>query len=232
MPVRMRYPEARVREIAQLLRQKKNPADVIYLDIDYQRGYAPFTINRDYFPHFERMIADLRGQGIRIIAITDLHIKKDPDHGYVPYDSGMKEDVFVKNPDGSVFVGPVWPGDSVFPDFTLTRVRDWWGKLYRDFVAMGISGFWNDMNEPSVFQRADKTMPLETRHRMDDGTSVDHRAVHNMFGMQNTRATYEVCANCRATSGHSFSRARRMPAPSAMPLRGPATTVQRGITCG
>jgi alpha-glucosidase len=185
------YPEARVREIAQLLRQKKIPADVIYLDIDYQQGYAPFTVNREYFPHFEQMIADLRAQGIRIIAITDLHIKKDPNHGYAPYDSGMKEDVFVRNPDGSVFVGPVWPGDSVFPDFTLTRVRDWWGKLYKNFVAMGISGFWNDMNEPSVFERADKTMPLDTRHRMDDGTSVDHRTVHNMFGMQNARATYE-----------------------------------------
>jgi len=185
------YPEARVREIAHLLREKKIPADVIYLDIDYQQGYAPFTVNREYFPHFEQMIADLRGQGIRIIAITDLHIKKDPNHGYAPYDSGMKEDVFVKNPEGSVFVGPVWPGDSVFPDFTLTRVREWWGKLYKDFVAMGISGFWNDMNEPSVFQRADKTMPLDTRHRLDDGSTLEHRAVHNMFGMQNARATYE-----------------------------------------
>jgi len=185
------YPEARVREIAHLLREKKIPADVIYLDIDYQQGYAPFTVNREYFPHFEQMIADLRGQGIRIIAITDLHIKKDANHGYAPYDSGMKEDVFVKNPEGSVFVGPVWPGDSVFPDFTLTRVREWWGKLYKDFVAMGISGFWNDMNEPSVFQRADKTMPLDTRHRLDDGSTLEHRAVHNMFGMQNARATYE-----------------------------------------
>jgi len=185
------YPEARVREIAHLLREKKIPADVIYLDIDYQQGYAPFTVNREYFPHFEQMIADLRAQGVRIIAITDLHIKKNPDHGYAPYDSGMKEDVFVKNPDGSVFVGPVWPGDSVFPDFTLTRVREWWGKLYKDFVAMGISGFWNDMNEPSVFERADKTMPLDTRHRLDDGSTLEHRAVHNMFGMQNARASYE-----------------------------------------
>jgi alpha-glucosidase len=185
------YPESRVREIARLLRDKKIPADVIYLDIDYQQDYAPFTINREYFPHFEQMIADLRAQGIRIIAITDLHIKKNPGHGYVPYDSGTKNDAFVKNPDGAVFVGPVWPGDSVFPDFTLSRVRDWWGRLYKDFVGMGVAGFWNDMNEPSVFQRADKTMPLDTRHRLDDGTSVDHRAAHNVFGMQNARATYE-----------------------------------------
>jgi alpha-glucosidase len=185
------YPEARVREIANLLREKKIPADVIYLDIDYQQGNAPFTINRERFPHFEQMIADLRAQGFHVITITDLHIKKDPGHGYAPYDSGIKNDVFVKNPDGSIYVGIVWPGESVFPDFTLSRAREWWGGLYKDFLGMGVSGFWNDMNEPALFQRADKTMPLGTRHRLDDGTSLDHRAIHNVFGMENARATYE-----------------------------------------
>src|SRR6202158_4930167 len=185
------YPEARVREVARLLRDKRIPADVLYLDIDYQDGYAPFTINREYFPHFEQMIADLRAQGFHTITITDLHIKKNPGQGYAPYDSGIKNDVFVKNPDGSVFVGTVWPGESVFPDFTLSRVREWWGGLYKDFVGMGVAGFWNDMNEPSVFRRADQTMPLGVVHRLDDGTTLDHRAVHNAYGMQNARATYE-----------------------------------------
>lgn len=185
------YPEARAREVVQTLREKKVPADVIYFDIDYQRGNAPFTINREYFPHFEKMIADFRAQGMRTILITDLHIKKDPDHGYAPYDSGMKNDVFVKRPDGSVYVGIVWPGDSVFPDFTLTRVRDWWGGLYKDFVNMGVAGFWNDMNEPATFQTLSKTMPLDNVHRLDDGTTLDHRAIHNVFGMENARATYE-----------------------------------------
>jgi len=185
------YPESRAREIVRTFREKKIPADVIYLDIDYQQGYAPFTINREYFPTFEKMLSDFRAQGFHTIVITDLHIKKDGNHGYAPYDSGIKNDVFVKNPDGSVFVGKVWPDDSVFPDFTLTRVRNWWGSLYKDFVAMGVAGFWNDMNEPSVFLRADKTMPLDTVHRLDDGTSVDHRAAHNIYGMENARATYE-----------------------------------------
>jgi len=185
------YPESRVREIANTFRTKKIPADAIYLDIDYQLGYAPFTINREYFPHFEQMIKDLAAQGFHTVLITDLHIKQDPNHGYVPYDSGMRNDVFVKNPDGSVYVGPVWPGPSVFPDFTLTRVRDWWGGLYKDFVDMGVAGFWNDMNEPSIFLTPTKTMPLDTRHRLDDGTTVDHRAIHNVFGMQNVRATYD-----------------------------------------
>ena len=185
------YPESRAREIVKTFREKEIPADVIYFDIDYQQGYAPFTINREYFPTFEKMISDFRAQGFHTILITDLHIKKDPNHGYAPYDSGIKNDVFVKNPDGSIFVGKVWPGDSVFPDFTLTRVREWWGGLYKNFVAMGVAGFWNDMNEPSVFFRADKTMPLDTVHRLDDGTTIDHRAAHNIYGMENARATYE-----------------------------------------
>jgi alpha-glucosidase len=185
------YPEARAREIVATMRFKKIPLDTIYFDIDYQQDYAPFTVNREYFPTFEKMIADFKSVGVRTILITDLHIKKNPGHAYGPYDSGVAVDAFVHNADGSVFVGPVWPGPSVFPDFTLTRVRDWWGGLYADFVRIGAAGFWNDMNEPSVFERADKTMPLTVRHRLDDGTQLDHRAIHNVFGMENARATYE-----------------------------------------
>jgi alpha-glucosidase len=185
------YPEARAREVVQTLREKKIPCDVIYFDIDYQQGNAPFTVNREYFPHFEKMISDFRALGMRTILITDLHIKKDPGRGYVPYDSGIKSDVFVKNPDGALYVGKVWPGDSVFPDFTLSRARDWWGGLYKDFVNMGVAGFWNDMNEPATFETLSKTMPLDVVHRLDDGTTLDHRAIHNVYGMENVRATHD-----------------------------------------
>ncbi|MGA2483427.1 MAG: glycoside hydrolase family 31 protein [Candidatus Acidiferrales bacterium] len=181
--------EERVRKIADTFREKKIPADAIYLDIDYQNGNRPFTIDRARFPHFEEMIRDLRAEGFHTVAITDLHIKKEA--GYAPYDSGTIQDVFVKNPDGSTYSGSVWPGESVFPDFTLSRVRSWWGSLYKDFVSVGIAGFWNDMNEPSIFLRADKTMPLDVVHRLDDGSSLDHRAVHNIYGLENARATYE-----------------------------------------
>jgi alpha-glucosidase len=183
------YPEARVREIARLLREKHIPADTIYLDIDYQDKYKVFTVDRERFPTFEQMIHDLRADGFHTILITDLHIKMEP--GYAPYDSGTQADVFVKNPDGTPFLGVVWPGPCVFPDFTLTRVRDWWGNLYQQFVKMGAAGFWNDMNEPSIFDRPEKTMPLDTVHRLDDGTTLDHRAIHNVYGMENVRATFD-----------------------------------------
>ena len=193
------YPEARVREIARNFRERKIPADVIYLDIDYQDRYRPFTINRQYFPNFEGMISDLGKQGFKIITITDLHIAYAPNQNYKPFDNGVAGDHFVKNADGSIYIGKVWPGESVFPEFTLARSRAWWGSLYSDFVHMGIKGFWNDMNEPAIFERADKTMPLDVHHRLDPEArplyggkeSVSHGAIHNVFGMQNARATYE-----------------------------------------
>jgi alpha-glucosidase len=185
------YPESRVYEIAKRMRDDKIPCDAIYFDIDYEDGYAPFTINRQYFPHFEKLIADLNSQGFHSVLIVDPHIKQNPGHGYVPYDSGVQQDVFVKNPDGSVYVGDVWPGASVFPDFTLTRVRDWWGGLFRNFVNMGVSGFWNDMNEPSVFHTPTKTMPLDVVFRLDDGTTIPQAQAHNIFGMENVRGTYD-----------------------------------------
>lgn len=185
------YPEARVREIAKTFRDKKIPCDAIYLDIDYQKGNAPFTIDRERFPTFEQMIKDLAAENFHTVLIVDLHVKKDPGHSYAPYDTGIKNDAFVKRADGSLYVGTVWPGESVFPDFTLTRVRTWWGGLFTDFVNMGVAGFWNDMNEPALFLTPTKTMPLDNLHRLDNGTTLDHRAVHNFYGMENVRATYD-----------------------------------------
>jgi alpha-glucosidase len=186
---RWSYPtEARVLEVTSGFRKRNIPADVIYLDIDYQDRNRPFTINRQRFPTFEQMIKDLGQTGWKVVAITDLHIAAVP--GYKPYDEGVMGGYFVENPDGSNYVGPVWPGPSVFPDFTRAEVRKWWGTLYTEFVNMGIRGFWNDMNEPSVFFRADKTMPLDVVSSVE-GRKTDQREIHNVFGLENVRATYE-----------------------------------------
>ncbi len=182
------FPEARVRAIANEFRARKIPADVLYLDIDYEDGYRSFTVDRQRFPNFEGMIHDLGQQGFKVVTIVDLHLKREP--GYQPYDEAVAGDHLVKNPDGSEYVGKVWPGDSVFPDFTRSATRAWFGGLYTDFVRMGVRGIWNDMNEPSVFRYPDRTMPLETVHRVEERIT-DHREVHNLVGMQNVRATYE-----------------------------------------
>jgi alpha-glucosidase len=182
------FPESQVREIAAEYRKRKIPLDVLYLDIDYQQDNRPFTVNRERFPNMEGMVKDLAAEGIKTVMISDLHIAKLP--GYKPYDEGMAKGYFMKNPDGSVFVGKVWPGDSVFPDFMRPEVRAWYGSLYAGYVKMGVRGFWNDMNEPSVFFRPDKTMPLDVQSDVS-GRTADQREIHNVLGMENVHATHD-----------------------------------------
>jgi alpha-glucosidase len=187
--------QAEVEGIADHLRADRIPADVLYTDIDYQDRNRPFTINTQSFPDFPGMVAKLRTQGLHLVMITDLHVPKAPDQGYAPYDSGTAADIFVKNPDGSVYSGPVWPGPAVFPDFSRAAARQWWGEQYRDFVKMGVIGFWNDMNEPAVFKVRSKTMPLDVVHGIEEPgfttRKASHAEMHNVYGMLNTQATYE-----------------------------------------
>jgi alpha-glucosidase len=189
------YPQSQVLDIAARLRADHIPADAIYLDIDYQDHNRPFTVDTRGFPDFPGMIAKLNAENFHPVAITDLHFANYPNHGYPPYDTGIANDAFVKNPDGTVYSGIVWPGPAVFPDFTRQQVRAWWGTLYRDFYGMGIAGFWNDMNEPSVFQTPTATMPLDVVHRVDEpgfeSRTTTHAEIHNVYGMENSRATFE-----------------------------------------
>jgi alpha-glucosidase len=188
-------PESQFRGIADRLRKDKIPSDVLYLDIDYQDRNRPFTINPQTFPDFPGLVSDLRKQHFHLVTITDLHIAHVANQGYTPYDSGEAGDHFVKKADGSEFVGIVWPGPAVFPDFTRAQTRDWWGGLYKEFVKDGVAGFWNDMNEPAVFDGPGKTMPLDNIHRIEEPgfatRTATHSEIHNIFGLENARATYE-----------------------------------------
>jgi len=193
--------DAEVRAIGQHLRSDRIPADVIWIDIDYQDRNRPFTVNTTTFPDLKKLNTDMASDGFRLVAITDLHVAYLPNQGYAPYDTGIAGNHFVHRADGSLYVAPVWPGPSVFPDFTRAATRKWWGDQYRDFIADGFAGFWNDMNEPAVFETPTKTMPLDNVHRIegDDFAARDatHSEIHNVFGMQNTRGTAEGMARLR-----------------------------------
>lgn len=187
--------EKRLTDVAARLRKDKIPSDALYLDIDYQEKNRPFTVDEKAFPNFKTMVGDLAKDHFHLVVITDLHIANLPNAGYAPYDSGKAGDHFVKNPDGSIYSGIVWPGPAVFPDFTQKLTRQWWGTLYKDFAAEGVAGFWNDMNEPAVFTYPTKTMPDDIQHRIDEPgfakRTANHLEIHNVFGMLNTEGTYE-----------------------------------------
>ncbi len=187
--------EAELRAVADRLRADRIPADAVYMDIDYQIKNRPFTLDAAKYPDFPAFVNELKQKQLHLVMITDLHIAHAPGEGYAPYDSGEAGSHFIKNPDGTEFVGKVWPGPSVFPDFTRASTRAWWGSLYKTFYGEGVSGFWNDMNEPSVFGTPTKTAPLDVQSRVEEPgfqkRTADEREAHNIFGLLNARATFE-----------------------------------------
>ncbi|WP_430790827.1 glycoside hydrolase family 31 protein [Virgibacillus flavescens] len=179
--------EAEVRALAENFVDRDIPVDVIHLDIHYMDGYRVFTFDKEKFPNPEKMIADLREMGIRIVPIVDPGVKKDSE--YRTYQEGVRGDHFCKYIEGEMYYGDVWPGKSAFPDFTEEKVRKWWGEKHAYYTDMGIEGIWNDMNEPAVFNET-KTMDVAVMHR-NDGNPATHRELHNVYGLLMGKATYE-----------------------------------------
>lgn len=177
-----------VLELAHTFREKQIPCDVIYLDIHYMDEYKVFTFDPVRFPDPKGMIQQLKSMGFRIVPIVDPGVKVE--QGYEPYEQGLDQGYFCEKPDGEPFVGNVWPGASVFPDFTDEAARQWWGAMHQFYVDHGITGIWNDMNEPSVFNSATKTMDADVLHQ-NSGNVKTHGEIHNVYGMLMSKATYE-----------------------------------------
>ncbi len=184
-------PEARVREIADTFRAKRIPCDVIWLDIDYMDKYRIFTFDPNQFPDPKGLNDYLHASGFKSVWMIDPGVKHEP--GYSIYDSGTLADVWVKDVSGKPFVGPVWPGDCVFPDFTIPSVRVWWSGPYAGFMSLGIDGIWNDMNEPAVFkEETGWTMLPDCQHRGGEGLPPGpHVQYHNVYGMLMVKASRE-----------------------------------------
>ncbi|MBN2843390.1 MAG: DUF5110 domain-containing protein [Sedimentisphaerales bacterium] len=181
-------PDARAREVADTFRAKNIPCDVIWFDIDYMDGFRVFTFDAGRYPDPKATNNYLHSKGFKGIWMIDPGVKKE--EGYFVYDSGTAADVWVKTASGEQFYGPVWPGDSVFPDFTSPAVRNWWAGLFEDFMAYDIDGVWNDMNEPTVFGLPDMTMPMDNQFRGGDGLLPGtHEQYHNAYGMLMTKAS-------------------------------------------
>ncbi len=199
------YQEEQVREIAANFRQRHIPCDTLWLDIDYMDGYRVFTWNAQRFPEPKKLLDELNAAGYKAVTIIDPGVKADPTDP--TYADGLERDYFVRNADGSLFTGVVWPGESAFPDFSRAEVRAWWGERHRALLDAGVTAIWDDMNEPSLTDRfvpdggtpRGTTLLLDAVHYPDgpEGAPLSHRAFHNAYGMQMARATYEGLARLR-----------------------------------
>lgn len=138
-----------IREVVAKMKEAGIPLDSVGLDLEYLDEYKDFTINPNNYADFADLSRELKEQGVRLVPIIDAGVKIE--EGYNVYEEGVEKGYFFKDKDGNDFVGAVWPGRCHFPDFLRPEVREWFGSQYKYLTDMGIEGFWNDMNEPTLF---------------------------------------------------------------------------------
>ncbi|HEY6215855.1 MAG TPA: glycoside hydrolase family 31 protein [Pyrinomonadaceae bacterium] len=186
------YPDSMVEEVVSEYRKRDLPLDVVYLDIDYMNGYRVFTFDKQRFPDPKTLTDKLARQGVKVVTIVDPGIKYPPDKNehYHAFDQGLEKNFFQRRRNGDLFVPRVWPGESVFVDFTLPDARRWWGDLHRVYTDNGIAGIWNDMNEPSDFVDQTGKNQLDVVS-YDEGEKTTHAKNRNTFALLMSRATYE-----------------------------------------
>ena len=177
------YPESEVYAVAQAFRDKKMPADVIYLDIHHMEAYKVFTFDGEKFPNPKALIARLKEKGFKVVVILDPGIKTE--ESYSPFREGLEQGLFVNYPDGKTYEAQVWPGWCAFPDFTNPATRSWWEEKMAFYTEAGVDGFWTDMNEPASWGQCTPNL-LEFDF---DGEKASHRKARNIFGMQMARST-------------------------------------------
>jgi len=163
------------------------PMDVMWLDIEHTDGKKYFTWDGRKFPDSVAMLDGLSAHGRKLVTIVDPHIKKDS--GYWVHNDLSSKGLYVKNKDGGDYEGWCWPGASYYPDFLNSEARDYFAEQYKleNYKGSTLDCYtWNDMNEPSVFNGPEVTMAKDKLHG-----EVEHRDLHNMYGMLYTMATHK-----------------------------------------
>ncbi len=187
--------EATFRFVAENLRRRHIPCDVIFIDtLNHLDGKRIFTWNTKTFPDPQGFLAKLRREGFHAVENIQPTAKVDPN--YWVYKEGLAGDDFLKERNGSLFVGYLWAGKCVWPDFTAPKTRDWWASLTEHELRVGMAGILTDMDEPTADQipLSQGWEPGGLDHHVvfyDHGLKSSEAKNHNVYGMLETAATRE-----------------------------------------
>ncbi|HMR82924.1 MAG TPA: glycoside hydrolase family 31 protein [Niabella sp.] len=180
------YPQQKVEWIAETFRQKQIPLDCIVLDADYQQDYQPFRVNKERFPDMLALAASLAKKQVELTASVYPGVAIDS--AYHSYVDGLKNDVFIKYADGSLFETEISPVKCYLPDYTNPKTRTWWKGKMKWLPDNGIHGYWNDMNEPAI---GGSYLPDNLLFDFE-GKKANALEAKNLYGFLMARSSYEA----------------------------------------
>ena len=146
-----------------------------------------FTWDGHNFPHPLDMQASLIAKSRQLVTIVDPHMKRDSN--WAVHTNALEKGYYVRTAQDGVYEGWCWPGSVSYLDFLDPTIRQYWADQFSLERYVGSTSHlfvWNDMNEPSVFNGPEVSMPKDCRHLH---SSVEHRDVHNVYGHFNLLST-------------------------------------------
>ncbi|WP_338598956.1 alpha-glucosidase MalA [Sulfolobus tengchongensis] len=215
------YPQDKVVELVDLMQKEGFRVSGVFLDIHYMDKYKLFTWHPQRFPDPKKMIDELHKRNVKLITIVDHGIRVD--QNYSPFISGIGK--YCEFESGELFVGKMWPGTTVYPDFFREDTREWWANLISEWLSQGVDGIWLDMNEPTDFSKIIEirnvlsSLPVEFRddrllHVFPDdvihhlkGRKVRHEKVRNAYPLYEAMATFEGFRKSKRDEVFILSRA-------------------------
>lgn len=130
------------------------PLETMWTDIDYMDRRRVFTLDPDRFPlsKMRELVDHLHAHDQHYVVMVDPAVAYQ---NYPPANQGLEDNVFMLRSNGSVWIGVVWPGVTVFPDWFSANITRYWNGQFQTFfdadTGLDIDALWIDMNEPSNF---------------------------------------------------------------------------------
>ena len=165
-----------VMEVVDNFKKNDIPLDYIHLDINYMDGFRDFTFDKNNYENVKELTTKMKEEGVDLIVINDAGIKQDDNYDIYAY---LEKNKLFGKLNNETYINEVWPGDSAFPNYFDEECKKYINKKAREFILEnGISGIWNDMNEPASFKGE---LPLDVDFSYGNRKLLNEEG-HNVYG--------------------------------------------------
>ncbi len=160
--------------------EEEIPVDAVILDLYWfgkgMKGtMGNFEFLKDSFPNPRKMIADLKGKGVKTILITEPFVLTTSNK----WDEAVEKNILGLNDKGEPYKYDFYFGNTGIIDIFKPEGKQWFWDIYQKFAGYGVAGWWGDLGEPEVH-------PSDLLHAT--GTADE---VHNIYGHNWAKLIFE-----------------------------------------
>ncbi|NQZ28652.1 MAG: DUF5110 domain-containing protein [Colwellia sp.] len=177
--------EAEVRATVNKFIDLDFPLDALILDLywfgkDIKGHMGNLAWDKNAFPEPEKMISDIKKQGVKTILITEPFVLSTSSK----WQDAVEQQALATDAHGKAKQFDFYFGNTGLVDVFSDKGQQWFNDIYQKLYQQGVTGWWGDLGEPEVH-------PSDTLHTLSDGSVVNADAIHNVYGHQWAKMVFD-----------------------------------------